>query len=110
MITVRTGSDFRYYLDATTEPSENYYTGATRAGEPAGRWFGRGAAAVGLSGEVTTLQMQALYGLRIDPRDDRFNDPSAWGEAPTIGGPAPPVRDSGRGVRANARGRAGRFG
>jgi conjugative relaxase-like TrwC/TraI family protein len=87
MITVRAGSDVRYYLGATTEPSENYYTGATRTGEPAGRWTGRGAAAVGLSGEVTATQMQALYGLRIDPRDDRFADPSAWAEAPTIGRP-----------------------
>ena len=87
MISIRTGDDFRYYLAATTEPSENYYTGATRAGEPAGRWSGRGAEAVGLSGEVTATQMEALFGHRIDPRDDRFTQPSEWAEAARVGGP-----------------------
>ena len=52
MMTVRAGERLRYYLDATGEPDEDYYTGAARDGEPAGRWTGRGAAAVGLSGEV----------------------------------------------------------
>lgn len=87
MITIRTGNDFRYYLDATAEPTENYYTGGSRTGEPAGRWAGRGAAAAGLSGEVTAAQMQALYALRIDPQDERFGQPSEWGEASRIGGP-----------------------
>jgi len=87
MLTVRGGSDVRYYLDATTEPSDNYYTGASRAGDPAGRWSGRGAEALGLSGDVSSEQMQALYALRIDPRDDRFSHQAEWGEAARLGGP-----------------------
>ena len=79
MLTVRGGSDVRYYLDATTEPSDNYYTGASRAGESTGRWSGRGAEALGLSGDVSSEQIQALYALRIDPRDDHVSHPGRVG-------------------------------
>jgi conjugative relaxase-like TrwC/TraI family protein len=87
VLSVAAGADFRYYLDATAAPTENYYTGAVRAGEPDGRWAGRGAEALGLAGPVNAEQMEALYGHRIDPRDDRFAERSEWGEAATLGGP-----------------------
>lgn len=86
MLSLRTGDDFRYYLAATATPTENYYTGAVRAGEPAGRWSGRGSEHVGLSGEVAAIQMEALFGHRIDPRADRFAEPAEWAQAPRIGG------------------------
>ena len=87
MISVSTGADHRYYLAATEAPHENYYTAAVVDGEPAGRWTGRGAATLGLSGAVSAEAMEALYVHRLDPRDDRFADRTRWGEAPTIGGP-----------------------
>lgn len=87
MISVSTGADHRYYVAATDAPHENYYTSAVVDGEPAGRWAGRGAAALGLKGDVSAQGMEALYAHRLDPRDDRFADRTRWGEAPTIGGP-----------------------
>src|SRR5690606_19357986 len=57
---------------------ENYYTGAVAAGEPPGRWNGRGAANLGLAGEVDAQDMTALYERFLDPRDDAFHDPARW--------------------------------
>jgi hypothetical protein len=62
-------------------PGRQFDSGLSR------RESGRGAAAVGLSGDVSAAQMEALFGHRIDPRDDRFDQPSEWGEAAQIGGP-----------------------
>jgi hypothetical protein len=74
-----------YLLGAVAAGRENYYTGATAAGEPPGRWYGRGAEMLGLSGEVDAQDMNALYERFIDPRDARFGDPSRWDEADTLG-------------------------
>ncbi|WP_067828588.1 MobF family relaxase [Nocardia inohanensis] len=41
-------------------------------GTPAGQWFGRGAAILGVSGEVTEAQMRALYGEGIHPNADQI--------------------------------------
>jgi hypothetical protein len=84
---VSTGGDFRYYLDVAGAPKESYYTSAVLDGEPAGRWSGRGAEVLGLSGEVSAEAMEALYRHRLDPRDDRFAERSEWGQAPTLCGP-----------------------
>ncbi|MFG1818278.1 MobF family relaxase [Kribbella sp. NPDC049174] len=85
MLSVRSGHRADYLTGAVATGRENYYTGAVAAGEPPGRWFGRGAEALGLSGEVDAQDMTALYERFIDPRDEAFRDPSRWDEAETLG-------------------------
>jgi conjugative relaxase-like TrwC/TraI family protein len=70
MISVRTmrggGDAAGYYLDRAAECAAEYYLGD---GEPAGRWFGRGAAALGLEGLVNDAGARVLRQLLdgIDP-------------------------------------------
>ncbi|WP_433662709.1 MobF family relaxase [Nocardia sp. CA-128927] len=52
-----------------TRDLTDYYTAH---GCPPGRWFGRGAAALGLSGEVTEQQMQLLFGEGMHPDANRI--------------------------------------
>jgi conjugative relaxase-like TrwC/TraI family protein len=85
MLTISSGHSASYLLDAVATGRENYYTGAVAAGEPPGRWYGRGAKALGLRGLVDHQDMTALYERYIDPRDERFRDPTRWDEASTLG-------------------------
>ncbi|WP_202867884.1 MobF family relaxase [Kribbella pittospori] len=85
VISVHSGHRADYLTGAVAAGRENYYTGAVAAGEPPGRWFGKGAEALGLSGEVDTQDMTALYERFIDPRDEAFRDPARWDEAETLG-------------------------
>ncbi|MGY4772886.1 MobF family relaxase (plasmid) [Kribbella sp. CWNU-51] len=85
MLSISSGHRADYLTGAVASGRENYYTGAVAAGEPPGRWFGQGAEALGLSGEVGTQDMTALYERFIDPRDDAFRDPARWDEAETLG-------------------------
>src|SRR4051812_22148648 len=85
VLTISSGHSAWYLLDAVASGRENYYTGAVAAGEPPGRWFGRGAEALGLSGEGDAQDMNALYERVIDPRDGAFRDPARWDEAETLG-------------------------
>ncbi|WP_158307271.1 MobF family relaxase [Kribbella flavida] len=84
-MSVVSGHSADYLTGAVATGRENYYTGATAAGEPPGRWYGRGAEALGLAGEVDTQDMTALYERFIDPRDEHFRDPAKWDEAQTLG-------------------------
>lgn len=47
----------------------DYYT---EHGTPPGQWLGKGAEALGVSGEVTERQMQALFGEGLHPDADRI--------------------------------------
>ncbi|MPY97747.1 MAG: relaxase domain-containing protein [Actinophytocola sp.] len=85
MLTISSGHAADYLLGAVATGRENYYTGAVTAGEPLGRWYGRGAKALGLSGLVDHQDMTALYEHFIDPRDEAFTDPSNWANASTLG-------------------------
>ena len=85
MLTISSGHSADYLTGAVATGRENYYTGAVAAGEPPGRWYGAGATALGLAGEVDTQDMTALYERFIDPRDPAFRDPSSWDEASTLG-------------------------
>ncbi|MFI7059390.1 MobF family relaxase [Kribbella sp. NPDC050124] len=85
VVSVRSGHRADYLTGAVAAGRENYYTGAVAAGEPPGRWFGKGAEALGLSGEVDAQDMTALYERFIDPRDEAFRDPARWDEADTLG-------------------------
>jgi len=85
MLTISSGHGADYLLGAVATGRENYYTGAVAAGEPPGRWYGRGAEALGLSGLVDQQDMTALYEHFVDPRDEAFTDPSKWESASTLG-------------------------
>src|SRR4051795_8075899 len=97
MLRVRKGYDVDYYLDATAEGvaaaamaagvrgQDAYYTDAVAAGEPAGIWYGRGAEALGLTGEVDANMMKALYTHSLDPRDPATADRETWHEAARFG-------------------------
>lgn len=67
MLGISMRSDWRYLDDhGDTDgrgEAENYYEEAvTRHGEPRGRWEGRGAEMLGLTGEVSTRLMDKVYG------------------------------------------------
>jgi AAA domain/TrwC relaxase len=85
VLTISSGHSADYLTGAVAAGRENYYTGAVTAGEPPGRWYGRGADQLGLSGLVSTQDMTALYEHYLDPRDPAFRDPARWGEAATLG-------------------------
>ena len=85
MLSLSSGHSARYLLDAVAAGRENYYTGAVAAGEPAGRWYGEGAAKFGLTGLVDSQDMIALYERFLDPNDPAFKDPSQWDTAATLG-------------------------
>ncbi|WP_406048299.1 MobF family relaxase [Kribbella sp. NBC_00889] len=84
-MSTRSGHRADYLTGQVATGRENYYTGAVAAGEPPGRWFGKGAEALGLTGEVDNQDMTALYERFIDPRGDAFRDPARWDEAATLG-------------------------
>ncbi len=69
MLSYSSGHSIDYLTDAVAAGRESYYTGAVATGEPPGRWYGRGAVALGLAGEVDHEVIAALYGRFVDPRD-----------------------------------------
>ncbi|GAB3289067.1 MobF family relaxase [Parasphingorhabdus pacifica] len=58
--------------DRELEPGEALSDYYTAHGYPPGQWFGRGAAALGMDGDVTAAQMNALYGEGRHPDADRI--------------------------------------
>lgn len=88
MLNMRTGHDVDYFTDAVAKGRDDYYTGATHAGEPPGRWYGKGADALGLSGEVDAEVMKALYTHGLDPRDQAVASRQTWGQAQRFGNAA----------------------
>ncbi len=85
VLSIATGYSVDYLLRQVAAGRENYYTGAVADGEPPGRWWGAGAAALGLAGEVDPQDMRAVFERFLDPRDEAFRDPSRWSEAATLG-------------------------
>ncbi len=81
MLSIKTGHDVRYLTKAVAEAREGYYTGAVATGEPPGLWWGAGAEALGLSGEVDADLMEAIFTHLLDPRDPATHSRSTWGEA-----------------------------
>lgn len=62
MLSIAKGYSTRYLSDQVARGRENYYSDAVdTAGEPAGQWYGAGAAALGLSGEVDAEVLEQLY-------------------------------------------------
>lgn len=85
MLNIHTGHDTDYLTDAVATGREGYYTGAVAAGEPAGLWYGKGAAALGLVGEVDAEMMKALYTHGLDPTDPATASRETWHEAARFG-------------------------
>lgn len=85
MLSVAVGHDVGYLTGPVAGGRESYYTGAVAAGEPAGLWYGGGAAALGLAGEVDADLLEAVYMHLCDPRDASTHARSTWGEAETLG-------------------------
>jgi len=85
VLSISSGHSVRYLTDQVATGRESYYTGAVAAGEPPGRWSGRGAEALGLTGLVDAQDMTAVYEHLVDPRDPGFRDPAAWADAAVLG-------------------------
>ena len=85
VLSVAPGHGIGYYTRGVAEGRSSYYTGATATGEPAGRWYGEGARALGLQGEVDEQDLTALYEHQVDPRDPGFRDPAKWSTAGRLG-------------------------
>ena len=84
MLSIATGHDVGYLTGPVARGRENYYTAAVDAGEPAGLWYGSGAAALGLSGTVDADLMEAVYTHMLDPRDPAAHTRSTWGQAEAL--------------------------
>jgi TrwC relaxase len=71
VVTPRSGFDLEYYLNriAGEKTGGGYYMNAAQQGEPDGRWFGRGAEAVGLrDGQVVRREPYLTFYNMIDPQ------------------------------------------
>ena len=102
MLSISTGHDVGYLTKAVAQAREGYYTGAVAAGEPPGLWFGGGARALGLDGEVDADLMEAVYTNLLDPRDAAAHSRSTWGEAAAPR--SPPHEGRGQAIAAPAMG------
>src|SRR5438477_238260 len=85
MLSLSPGHDTAYLTDAVGGGREGYYSAAVTAGEPPGMWYGAGAQALGLVGEVDADLMEAIYAGLLDPRDPNAHDRATWGQAETLG-------------------------
>ncbi|WP_068929383.1 MobF family relaxase [Planobispora rosea] len=89
MLSIAPGYDPRYLTRQVGKGAENYYLSATvEHGEPPGRWWGRGAEALGLEpgSEIDGPVMEKLYENFLDPRDPDFlNDAVPDGEKTRLG-------------------------
>ncbi|MFD3407003.1 MobF family relaxase [Kribbella sp. NPDC058693] len=79
------GHSAEYLTGQVGAGRESYYLDATTAGEPPGRWYGKGAEAFGLVGEIDHEVMHALYSEFRDPRDPKFEDVETRSEAARLG-------------------------
>jgi TrwC relaxase len=71
VVTPRSGFDVGYYLDRTAgeRTAGGYNLNAAQLGEPDGRWFGRGAEALGLAdGQVVRRESCLAVYQMTDPR------------------------------------------
>src|SRR2546426_9884683 len=85
MLSISSGHSASYLTGQVAQGRESYYLDATTAGEPPGRWWGKGAEAFGLAGEVDNDVMHAIYAEFCDPRDPQFGDPETRWESARLG-------------------------
>ena len=79
------GYSVSYLTGPVASGREGYYTGAVAVGEPPGQWWGAGARALGLAGDVDADLMEAIYARLLDPRDEAAHTRARWAEASTLG-------------------------
>ena len=84
-MSIASGYSPQYLLKEVATGRENYYTGAVADGEPPGRWWGAGAAKLGLTGLVDAQDMTGVYERFLDPRHEAFKTPDRWDEVCTLG-------------------------
>lgn len=88
MLSIKSGHSVGYLTDAVAGGREGYYVSATETcGEPPGRWYGSGAAELGLAGEVDNDLLEGVYSHLLDPRDEATRDRATWAVASTLGVP-----------------------
>lgn len=85
MLSIVAGHDVNYLTGPVSGGREGYYTAATAAGEPPGLWYGAGAEALGLRGEVDADLIEAVYMHLRDPRDPATHSRATWGNAAQLG-------------------------
>ncbi|MFI6270749.1 MobF family relaxase [Micromonospora zamorensis] len=85
MLSISSGHSADYLYGQVAGGRESYYLDATVEGEAPGRWSGGGAAKFGLTGEVSTEDMEALYGAFLDPRDPRWADQATRASCDRLG-------------------------
>lgn len=69
MLSIAKGYSTDYLTDEVARGRESYYVDAAAGGmEPAGQWYGAGAEALGLRGEVDAAVLEAVYRDLGDPR------------------------------------------
>ena len=85
MLSIASGYSPQYLLKEVATGRENYSTGAIADGEPPGRWWGTGAAKLGLTGLVDAQDMTGVYERFLDPRHEAFKVPDRWDEVGTLG-------------------------
>src|SRR5207302_1298846 len=103
--TLHAGHDVRYLTSGNAHGGNagamRYYTAS---GEPPGRWAGKGAVALGLSGTVDGTVMDRLYMEHVGPSGERLTRPrrgSRWT------GPRPRPATPGPGTTRRPRGSGG---
>ena len=69
MLSIATGHDCGYLTGPVAVP---------QAGRLPGLWYGDGAEALGLTGEVDADLMEAMYSRLLDPRDPRASAPDPY--------------------------------
>jgi hypothetical protein len=76
MLSIHAGYDIAYLTDAVGKGGADYYLSAAGPGsEPPGFWIGKGAQALGLTGEVDPKVMRALYHHDIGPDGSPLETP-----------------------------------
>lgn len=96
MLSIAKGYSTSYLTDEVATGREGYYVDATDAGhEPAGQWYGTGAADLGLTGEVDAAVLEAVYSRLLDPRDPAVRDRARWDEAASLPMTRPQYRTAG---------------
>jgi conjugative relaxase-like TrwC/TraI family protein len=84
MFRITQGYSVGYLTGPVSQGREGYYTGAVAAGEPPGLWYGAGAEALGLRGEVDADLVEAIYARLLDPRDPATHSRATWDEAAAL--------------------------
>src|SRR5215472_15753636 len=82
MVTPRSGYDLEYYLNRAGEKTAGgYYLNAAQQGEPPGRWFGKGAEALGfIDGQLVERDPYLAVYQQTDPvtGDKLGRGPNGW--------------------------------